>query len=426
MPMAKPLAVLLGTGLLLTMLLSAGPASGATSANQYLRALVRQTNSLPPGAVSTAQRKKLRRHAAHAVRVAKRRPCSAVADMARFRRVLRGIRVKSGRRNKRARERLIALGPSSLKASQKLLSDRRTRRCGGGVRPSTLADVKATVLGSDENGLSVRMQLPVLRFVEETGGGRTWTKLVLPDTDSPGAPGTPGIPVVSNTFGVPDGATVKVQTGRRRLVHDPGRRRLPQPARSGRPERAAARTSWPGRSSRPPFQVERAGVQVERARSRAACGRRHCSARRATSTIGNLQVPAAQYNPATKRLKVLKSVVVNIAFEGGPNTFNDELASPWEHSQRNLAATLLNAEPLPQPSCSRSSAAAARRCSSSPTRRRSPRRTAFATAKRAQGMRTSGLPDRRRRRADRDDAGADPDVHPRQADRSSCASTPAT
>src|SRR5688572_19290867 len=98
MPTAKPLAVLVGTCLLLSMALGGTPASGATSANSYLKALVRQTDRLPPSALTKKQRAKLRRTAAHAVRVAKRRPCAAVADLARYRRILRSVRVKGGSR----------------------------------------------------------------------------------------------------------------------------------------------------------------------------------------------------------------------------------------------------------------------------------------------------------------------------------------
>src|SRR5215208_1013154 len=211
-----PAILVVGATLLALLLVTAPQAGAATKApnpQPTLKSLIKQTKDLP-ATVKKAQRTKLARYAAHASKVAKKKPCGAVSDLGRYRRILRGVKIKKGKRFKGAAARLARLGPLSVKASQKLLADTRTKRCGGGVRQSTLSEVKPTVLHSDENGLSVRVELPVLRFVPETGGGQTWTKLVAPDTDSPGAPGTPGIPTVTNQFAVPDGATLKVDTSK--------------------------------------------------------------------------------------------------------------------------------------------------------------------------------------------------------------------
>jgi hypothetical protein len=59
--------------------------------------------------------------------------------------------------------------------------------------------------------------------------------------------------------------------------------------------------------------------------------------------IGGLQIPAAQYDPTAKTLKVIKSVDINVAFEGGPHTFSEDLGSPWEQAQRRILSTFLNA-----------------------------------------------------------------------------------
>ena len=61
-------------------------------------------------------------------------------------------------------------------------------------------------------------------------------------------------------------------------------------------------------------------------------------------TLGNLRVPAAQYDARKKTLKVLNSVDVTITFEGGSHSFSDQLGSPWEQPQRRLADALLNGE----------------------------------------------------------------------------------
>jgi hypothetical protein len=53
-------------------------------------------------------------------------------------------------------------------------------------------------------------------------------------------------------------------------------------------------------------------------------------------------VPAAQYDPTAKTLRVLSSVIVNVSFVGGSHTFSPEIGSPWEQPQREFASTLLN------------------------------------------------------------------------------------
>jgi peptidase C25-like protein len=80
------------------------------------------------------------------------------------------------------------------------------------VTPSNLRETQTNVLKSDQNGLTVRVRLAQLQFVPATGNGKPFTKLVAPNTDSPGAPGIPGIPVNSGVLGVPDGANVQVKT----------------------------------------------------------------------------------------------------------------------------------------------------------------------------------------------------------------------
>ena len=102
--------------------------------------------------------------------------------------------------------------------------------------------------------MRLRVDLPALRFVDAEGGGRTWTKLVLPNTDTPSEPGSPGIPVVTNTLAVPEGATLKVEaTDKTSYTIDgvdvfPAQ---PDPVDAGRPaehpRRAATRPTVPAR-----------------------------------------------------------------------------------------------------------------------------------------------------------------------------------
>src|SRR4051812_16824306 len=124
----------------LTLALVAGLDSPASAqklkqrgADASLRILVRQTNALPSAAAPTVNRRQLRQAALAARRSAGKRPCASLGQLARYRKVLRGIRVKKGRRQRRTSNRLTALAPAAMNASRALLAKRKTRRCGGGV-----------------------------------------------------------------------------------------------------------------------------------------------------------------------------------------------------------------------------------------------------------------------------------------------------
>ena len=354
---------------------------------QALRALVRQTNALPGTVASTVRRRQLRRAAAHALRVARKQPCVAVRDLVRYRRVLARVKVKRGKRLPRSSHRLAALGPASVRASRLLLADTRTRRCGGGVKPSRRATAKATVLSSDVNGMRLRVELPELRFVPRIGGGRNWTQLVLPNTDAPGAPGTPGIPVVSSVFGVPEGAKVVLRSVKTQSYSLDGVDVFP-----AQPDPVDADRPRPN-FDKPPFAAKPFTIDSSAYRAngpipaKPAAGGILGTSR--DIAIGDLRIPAAQYEPRSRELKVLTSVQLDVRFEGGPHTFSQELASPWEHAQRTFAATLLNREvirrairELPRLRCGEEMLVI-----TNPATR--PAADTFATARRAAGIRTT-------------------------------------
>jgi hypothetical protein len=332
-------ALTLVAGLMLA--LAVGPAAQAASTKATLKTLVKQTNALPSSVVSKKQKAKLRKSASHATKVAAKKPCSAVSDLSRYRRVLRSIKVKRGKRFAKASAKLAALGPASVSASQKLLADKRTKRCGGGVKPTTRSSAETSVLKSDENGMTVRVQLPALKFVPETGGGKAWTKLVLPNTEAGGKPGAPGIPGVSDTFGVPDGATAKVIATNSTSQTLDGVDVFPT-----QPEPVDGVTQPPSFFSppftQPSFTIDSASYGKKGLVPAAPADGGVIGTARDVA-IGNLQIPSAQYDPVGKKLKVLNTVDVQVNFEGGSHKFSEELASPYEQSQRRVVASLLNA-----------------------------------------------------------------------------------
>lgn len=358
-------------------------------ATATLRSLVTQTVHLPKAASSKLSKARLLRRARDARRVARRNPCLAVSDLSSYRKTLRGARIRStvkgSKLKAKLRGALAALGPASLKASRKLLSDKRTKRCGGGVIPSRLAAVKTTVMKSDENGMLLRVQLPGLDFVPRTGGGKSWTQLTLPDTDSPGTPGKPGIPVVSSTYGVPDGATVSVTPGSSESYTIDGVDVYP-----AQPESMDTDPPKPdflaGQFASKPFTIDPQAYKSDAFSPAPAAGQVLGTMR--DVVVGGLQVPAAQFDPAAHKLKVFNSVDVKVAFNGGPKTFSPELNSPWEFAQRTLLASLLNVgiirSRIPFPF---------RRCGEEMLVITNPATQAaadtFATAKRSQGMRTN-------------------------------------
>jgi hypothetical protein len=342
--MSRAIATTAGACLLvLAMAIGGGQALAAKGPNAgaSLKSLVRQANALPPAAAPARKRRALKRSATHARRVAGKRPCASVKDLASFRRVLRGVKVKSKPKSKRARKaaaRLAALGPASLRSSRLLLASKRTKRCGGGVKPSRLGASKAKLLSSDENGLKLRVQLAQLNFVPETGGGKSYSKLVAPNSDSPGAPGTPGIPVSSYLLGVPDGAQLDVETSNVQQQTIDGVNVFP-----AQPDPADAATKAPNFSAPPftekPFQIS---PKAYSAKGFTPGPDTDMLGQARDLNIGALQIPAAQYNPSSKKLKILTSVDVTIAFKGGSKTFSDKILSPWETAQARLAKGLIN------------------------------------------------------------------------------------
>jgi hypothetical protein len=384
--------VLRPAGLLISLLaigVGAAPASAQKlkqpTASSALKQLVRQTAKLPKSAATKKQKAKLKKAAVAAQRSAGKKPCTSVKQLVSYRRALRGIKVKKGKRNRRGNNSLKALAPLSMTASRALLGSSKTKRCGGGVAPSKLDQTKTEILQSDENGMKLRVDLPPLRFVDADGGGRTWTQLSLPETGTPAQPGSPGIPVVSKTVGVPEGATMKVDATDTTSYTVDGVDVFPaQPE----PMDQAPPFDKPPYST-PPFQVDNAEYR-QRGNVPAEPAGGGILGRSRDVTLGTLAIPAAQYDAPKKRLKVLTSVELEVKFEGGSHQFSPQLLSPWESAQRRLRDSLLN-----RPVVKGAPPSISERCGEEMLVITSPTTLAaantFASAKRLQGMRTSVL-----------------------------------
>jgi hypothetical protein len=374
---------------LLALALGAAPAQAQTlrqpSAPSALKQLVRQTGKLPKSAATKKQKAKLKKAAVAAQRSARRSPCTSVKQLVTYRRALRGIKVKKGKRNRRGNNSLRALGPLSVTASRALLGSSKTKRCGGGVKPNKLEETKTEILQSDENGMKLRVDLPALRFADADGGGRTWTQLALPETGTPAQPGSPGIPVVSKTVGVPEGATMKVDATKATSYTIDGVDVFP--AQPEAMDQGAPFDKPP--YSTPPFQVDN-GEYRKRGNVPADPAGGGILGQSRDVTLGTINVAAAQYDAGAKRLKVLTSVDLEVKFEGGSHQFSPQLQSPWESAQRRLRDALLNF-----PVVKGAPPSSFERCGEEMLVITSPSTLApantFAAAKRHQGMRTTVL-----------------------------------
>ncbi|HMJ97236.1 MAG TPA: C25 family cysteine peptidase, partial [Thermoleophilaceae bacterium] len=345
----RRLAVAAAVSLLMLLAVGAAPAlaAKAPTAKSSLKSLVHQAGSLPRSAASVAKRRALKRLATKARRSARRKPCASVKYLNVFRRVVASVPVKTkgtSRKRRRAAQRLSALSPASVTASRLLLASKRTKRCGGGIKLPKGDNPKVKVLKSDARRLRVRVQLPAVQFAPREAGGKAWTQLVLPNSDSPGAAGTPGIPVVSDVLAVPDGAKLKVSINDVDKVLIDGVDVFPvQPD-------PVDQENPPPNFLKPPFADRPFQLNQDAYRKDALVPAKPADADSLGTVrdlnVGGLQIPTAQYNAHTKKLILLKSVDVTIGFAGGPHTFSDELGNPWEQFQRRLADTFLNAKLL--------------------------------------------------------------------------------
>ena len=337
---AKTLAVTLCVSALALAGGGSASAQKQPSISSALKTLVKQTSTLPSRAGSAAQRRRLRSTAAQARRLAKKKPCDALKLLARYRRIVLRVKVKSGKKYRVAGQRLAALGPASMVASERLLASKATRKCGGNVKPSALPEARTTVGESTTDGMKLTVELPDLQFVPRTGGGKTWTQLVLPKTDTPAPPGTPGIPASSSTFGIPDGAEVEVQAGKTTGYSIEGvdvYPSQPDPVDQDNPPP----NFFAGPFADAPFTLDK-GAYKSKSLVPAAPADGFVLGTFRDLKLGSLQIPAAQWNPATKKLTVIKSVQVAVNFNGGPKQFNPEIGSPWEQAQQSIFSRLLN------------------------------------------------------------------------------------
>ncbi|MDO9353230.1 MAG: C25 family cysteine peptidase [Solirubrobacteraceae bacterium] len=322
----------------------------APSAASALNTLVRQTSAIPASSVGKKKRAALVSSARKAQRTRSTNACRSVAELGVYRRALAKTTVSpalKGKAKSSAGKKLALLGPSSISATTALLRSPKTKSCGGGKSASTVTTATPTILSQDADGMKLRVQLPELQFVPESAGGKQWTRLAVGDTESPGTPGTPGIPTSTESFGIPEGATVSVEAKATSSYTLDGVNVYPV-------QDDVVDQAQGGNTPMPDFTkgefVNTFDVSTAAYRQKglvpAAPADGVVLGQSRDVTVGSLRLPSAQYDAAKGELKVLQSVDVDVKFNGGDHRFAGALDSPWEATQNRFAGGLVNASTI--------------------------------------------------------------------------------
>ena len=251
MGLARPraLAVLACLSVLLVMAAAGGEAlaAKAPTAKSSLKSLLRQTNALPAGAAPAAKRAALKRRARTALRSARRRPCASVRALNQFRGILGKLRVKTNtRKRRRAARRLSALGPASLTSSRLLLANRRTRRCGGGVKLRQRGNNPTVRVMTSNANAAPRSRGAARGPVRAARGGRAVVDAARgAELRRSRHAGDSGHPRGEQRPGRARRRADPGEDERRRQGEDDRGRRVPGAARPGRPGHRASPTSSP-------------------------------------------------------------------------------------------------------------------------------------------------------------------------------------
>ncbi len=311
----------------------AAPAANtkAPTASSEAKALVKSTKALNR---STAKRGQLIVLAERIKRQQAGQPCSAIGTIKTYRKTLKKL-------PKGSRKRTLAVDAKALSLSQYLLQSPKAKKCGGGVKPASVAEATTSLRRNDTSGLDATITLPEVSVGSIDKGGKLWTQLGAKNAETTGAPGQPAIPTASFTVAVPDGATIEsvAQTGDSYELKDVDvlpvqpeavDNDTPAPNFAGGvfkdPKFVAPNDSYKGTFPAKPADA----VSVGEARG---------------IKLATLQVPLAQYDGKKKTLQIHRSVNVQINFKGGDNKFGG-VGGPWDRFGQSLADGILNRGPL--------------------------------------------------------------------------------
>ena len=324
------------------------PKSQAKSAFKQLDRLVR---GLPGRTINKRNKARLRGSLKTAQRSYTKVPCTSIKRLRAFRRLLKRIREPKNRgvgttTSKPSRRGVIE--GQALRAAAALLQLPRAKKCGGGVR-SKVAEADATVLESDERHLRLKMDLPPPSFIGRKVGSQEFQQMFMEGFGETGDVGKPGIPITTEHFGVPNGATVNIQLNKTESYTIDGVNLLPkqnQPLDQAPGEFPAGTPNPPDLTQfmDKPFVLDRNSYNSNtnfpgQAVDGGALGNIRGLA------VGGVDFAGGQYQPKSDTLKVFTSIDVTVNFAGdNRGDFGDEhSASPYEvFFNRNFSALLKN------------------------------------------------------------------------------------
>ena len=205
------------TATVLALLVGVGTAGAAPkqSPNAAARAawarLILDTGGLTAREASRKVERQLLRTARRGQKSWRKSPCGARTLLRRFNRQAR--RVRRGRRVAR-REITAGTGRGRLQAASAtvdaaLLQLPRARRCGG-AKASGVREAGATVLESNERTLRMHVSLPPAQFIPHQVGDQQFIELAMEGMGQGGDDGEPGLPAMTKFFGIPEGAHVDI------------------------------------------------------------------------------------------------------------------------------------------------------------------------------------------------------------------------
>jgi len=346
----RPVVLTVAASLLVLVPLGASPAAArkAPAPQKQVRVafglLIKDTQKLPKRAVKKPRKAALVRTARRARKQARRNPCASIRTLRKYKRQLKGVRV---RKNRNRGNRPTGMSPRGrlqarlLNANAALLQNPKAKKCGGGRR-SRVAEVKPTVLASDEHQLKVRVQLPPPQFVPHQAGGKDFLEMSMEGMDVSGDVGKPGLPMDSSFFGIPEGASVDVDVSNVKGYTIRGVQLYPlqkQPVDLKLPAGAPDETTF----LEPPFKRNEKAYDSNRKFPSSPADGGSLGAMRDV-LLGAFSTSGGQYSPKTDKLRVFTSMDVTVNF-GGDNKGNfgpSDILSPWNYAFQNDYSALVN------------------------------------------------------------------------------------
>ena len=187
----------------------------------------------------------------------------------------------------------------------------------------------------------MHVTLPVARWEARSGGGSDFIGLNMDGAEFLGANGDPGVPAFTRLFAVPRGARMSVRVSNARGYTLDGIELFPKQEQAVDQE-LPPDFPPPETFADKPFRIDRGAYRGRNAIPRRLAVRHRARARCATSRIGAVQVPGAQYDPRLRRARIFTSMDVTVTFRksGGwlPKRVRTAQETPFRRLYRSSLA----------------------------------------------------------------------------------------